>query len=121
MTKSKPLGNHLMSLKQPAPPSELIGLILITKPFPSTSLGPITNVGQLGQSRNLNTFLSHQNLTVTDFGHLFKTLTTLTTKAVTPFLPLMNLSWKPNGTRVSFIYFSFRANVTESAIIATIH
>ena len=96
MTKSKPLGNPLMPLKEPVPFSEPTGLIPITKPFPSTSLGPITNVGLLGQSRNLIMFLYHLNLTLTDFGHLSKTLTTPKLKIVFPVLPLKKLSWKPD-------------------------
>ena len=122
MTKSKPLGNLLTPLKEPVPPSEPTGLTSIMKPFPSTSLGPITNVGQLGQSRNLIMFPYSLNLTLTDFGHLSKTLTTLKLKLVFPFLPLMKLSWKPNGNHIPFFYFiSVKGNVTKSTIIATIH
>ena len=122
MTKSKQLGNPLTPLKEPVPPSEPTGLTPITKLFPSTSLGPITNVGQLGQSRNPLMFPYHLNLTLTDFGHLSKTLTTPKPKLVFPFLPLMKLSWKPNGNHVFFFYFfSVRGNVTESTIIATIY
>ena len=92
------------------------------KLFPSNSLGPITNVDQLGQSRYRIMFLYHLNLTLTDFGLLSKTLTTPKLKLVFPFLPLMKLSWKPNGNHVpSFNFFSVRGNVTESTIIATIH
>ena len=120
--KSKLLGDPLTPLRKPVPPSESTGLTPITKPFPSTSLGPITNVGQLGQSRNPLMFLYHLNLTLTDFGHLSKTLTTPKLKLVFPFLPLMKQSWKPNGNHVPFFYFfSVRGNVTESTIIATIY
>src|SRR6201996_2761694 len=121
MTKSKLLGNPLTPMKEPVPPSEPTGLTPTTKLFPSTSLGLTTNVGQLGQSRNPIMFLYHLNLTLTDFGHLSKTLTTPKPKLVFPFLLLMKLSWKPNGNHVSFFYFSVRGNVTESTIIATIH
>ena len=105
MTGSKPLGNLLAPLKEPVPLSEPTGLTIITKPFPSTFLGLITNVGQLGQSRNPIMFLYHLNLTLTDFGHISKTLTTPKLKLVFPFLPLMKLSWKPNGNHVFFFYF----------------
>src|ERR1700761_9231638 len=121
MTKSKLLGNPLTPMKEPVPPSEHTGLTPITKLFPSTSLGLITNVGQLGQSRNPIMFLYHLNLTLTDFGHLSKTLTTPKPKRVFPFPPLMKLNWKPNGNHVPFFYFfSVKGNVTESTIIATI-
>ena len=67
-------------------------------------------------------FLYHLNLTLTDFGHLSKTLTTPKLKLVFHFLPLMKLSWKPNGNLVPFFYFfSVRGNVTESTIIATVY
>ena len=122
MTKSKPRGNLLTYLKEPVPPSEPTGLTPTTKQFSSTSLGLITNVGQLGQSRNPIMSLYHLNLTLTDFGRLSKTLTTPKLKLIFPFLPLMKLSWKPNGNHVPFFYFfSVRGNVTESTIIATIH
>jgi len=86
-----------MSLKEPVLLLKLTGLTPVTKPFPSTSPGLITNVGQVGQSRHLNISLYHQSLILTDSGHLSKTLTTLKPKPVTPFLPLMSLNWKPNG------------------------
>ena len=47
MTKLKPLGNLLISLKELVPPLELTGLTSIAQLFLSTSLGPITNVDQL--------------------------------------------------------------------------
>ena len=121
MTKSKLLGNPLTPLKEPVPPSEPAGLTPITKPFPSTSIGPITNVGQLGQSRNPLIFLYHQNLTLTDFGHQSKTLTILKPKHAFPFLPLMKLSWNPRNHVSFFYFFSVKGNVTEATIIATIH
>jgi len=109
-----------MSSKESVLPLKLTSLTPLTKPFLSTSPGLIANVGQLGKSRNLNKFLYHQNLILTDSEHLSKTLTTLTTKPDTPFRPLMNPSWKPNRNLAPFIFFSVRGNVTESAIIATI-
>ena len=67
-------------------------------------------------------FPYHLNLTLTDFGHLSKTLTTQKLKPVSPFPPLMKLSWKPKGNHLPFFYlFSVSGNVTESTIIATIH
>ena len=67
-------------------------------------------------------FLYRLNLTLTDFGHLSKTLTTPKPRLLFPFLPLIKLSWKPNGNHVPFFYFfSVRGNVTESTLIATIH
>ena len=122
MTKSKPLGHPLMPLKEPVLPSEPTGLTPITKPFPSTFLGLITNVGQLRRSKNPITFLYHLNLTLTDFGHQYKTLTTPKPKHAFHFLPLTKLSWKPNGDHVPFFYFfSVRGNVTESTIVTTIY
>ena len=122
MTKSKQLGNPSMPLKEPVLHSEPTGLKPITKLFPSTSLGHITKFGQLGQFSNQNTCLYPRNLTVTDFGHQSKTLTTLRPKPVILSPPLTNLRWKPNGIDVLFFYFfSVRGNVTESTIIATIY
>ena len=104
MTKSKHLGNLLISLKEPVPPSEPTGLKPITKPFPSTSLRSITKFGQLGQFSDQNTYPYRQYLTLTNSGHLSKTLTTLRPKPVTLSPPLMNQKWKPNGIHVlSFI------------------
>ena len=121
MTTSKLHGNLLTLLKEPVPPSEPTGLTPIMKLFPSVSLRPITNVGQLGQSRNPIMFLYYLNLTLTDFGQLSKTLTTPKPKLVIPFFPLMKPSSKPNGNHVPFFYFfSVRGNVTESTIMATI-
>ena len=122
MTKSKPLGYPLTPLKEPVPLSKPTGLTPITKQFPSTSLGLRTNVSQLGPSRNPITFRYHLNLTLRDFGHLSKTLTTPKPKPPLPFLPLMNLIWKPNRNHIPlFYFFSVRGNVMESTIIATIH
>ena len=106
MTKSKQLGNLSMPLKEPVPPSEPTGLKPITKLSPYTSLGHITKFGQLGQFNNQNTCLYPQNLTLTDFGHLSKTLTTLKPKPVILSPPLTNLRWKPNGIHV-FCFISF--------------
>ena len=102
----KQLGNPSMPLKEPVPPSEPTGLKPITKQSLSTSLGHITKFGQLGQFSNQNTCLYPQNLTLTDFGHPSKTLTTLRPKPVLLSPPLTNLRWKPNGIYVfSFISF----------------
>jgi len=119
MTKWKLLGNLSMALKEPVLPLGLTGLTPITKPFPSTSPGLITNVAQLGQSRHLNTSLYRQSLILADSGHLSKTLTTLRPKPVTSFVPLMSLSKKPNRNLTPIICFSVRGNVTESTFIAT--
>ena len=122
MTKSEKLGNPLTSLKEPVLPSELIGLKLITKPFPSTSLGRITKFGQLGQFNNQNTYPYRKNLTLTDSGRLSKTLTTLKPKPVTLSPSLANQGWKPNGIHeLLLFFFSVDGNVMESNIIATIH
>jgi len=93
-----------MSLKEPVLPLELTGLTPITKLFLSTSPGLIKNVVQLGESRHLNTSLYRHNLILTDSEHLSKTLTTLRMKPVTPILPLMNLSWKPELKPCTFYF-----------------
>jgi len=69
-----------MSLQKPVLPLELTGLTPITKLFPSTPPGLMMNVGQLGQSRHLNTCLHRQSLILTDSGHLSRTLITLNPK-----------------------------------------
>ena len=105
--KSKLLGDPLTPLRKPVPPSESTGLTPITKPFPSTSLGPVTDVGLLGQSRNPITFLYHVNLTLTDFGPLSQALTTLKPKHALLVPLLLNLSWKPIRNHVSVFVSSF--------------